>query len=234
MAKAKAKTKTKTSVGMHGTVESLTHVVEQLEEDIVFGRLRPRERLVEEELVDRFGVKRHIIRQGLLELERVGIVVRLRGKGARVCEFTPVEVEQLYSVRELLEERAARLIPLPADRDLVKALTAIHRAHSKAVDEGDLKTIYRANIRFHQVLFAACGNPYLSEAINLFAMKTNVIRFYVGRDPRMFAGSREQHAQMIEALKSGDRDQLVELCTQHLRPSPRAYIEAYRTLFGGA
>lgn len=217
---------------MHATVESLTLVVEQLEEDIVFGRLRPRERLVEEELVERFGVKRHIIRQGLVELERVGVVVRLRGKGARVCEFTPQEVEQLYAVRELLEARAAGLIPLPADKELVKELTAIHRAHGKAVDVGDLKTIYRANIRFHQVLYAACGNPYLSEAINLFAMKTNVIRFYVGRDPRMFAGSREQHAQMIEALKSGQRDELVELCVQHLRPSPKAYIEAYRTLFG--
>lgn len=217
---------------MHGTVESLTHVVEQLEEDIVFGRLRPRERLVEEELVDRFGVKRHIIRQGLLELERIGIVVRLRGKGARVCEFTPEEVEQLYAVRELLEEHAACLIPLPADKDLLKDLTAIHKAHGKAVDEGDLKTIYRANIRFHQVLFAACGNPYLSEAINLYAMKANVIRFYVGRDPRMFAGSREQHGQMIEALKADDRERFVALCVQHLRPSPKAYIDAYRALFG--
>lgn len=217
---------------MYGTVESLTQVVEQLEEDIVFGRLRPRERLVEEELVDRFGVKRHIVRQALLELERVGIVVRLRGKGARVCDHSPQEVTQLYSVRELLEAKAASMIPLPAGKDLIKELTAIQRAHAKGVETGDLKAIYRSNVRFHQVLFAACGNPYLSEAINLFAMKANVIRFYVGRDPRMFAGSRDQHAAMIEALKSGDRDRLVDLCVAHLQPSPKAYIEAYRTLFG--
>ena len=217
---------------MLGTVESLSLVMEQLEEDIVFGRLRPRERLVEEELVDRFGVKRHIIRQALLELERVGIVVRLRGKGARVCEFTPDEVEQLYSVRELLEIKAASMIPLPADKDLIRELTAIHRLHAKAVDVGDLKTIYRANIRFHQVLYAACGNPYLAEAINMFAMKANVIRFYVGRDPRMFAGSRDQHEHMIEALRNGAREELIDLCIRHLHPSPKAYIEAYRALFG--
>ena len=227
-----AKAKPKASLGMQGTTESLTLVVEQLEEDIVFGRLRPRERLVEEDLVDRFGVKRHIIRQGLVELERIGIVVRLRGKGARVCEFTPEEVEQLYAVRELLETQAAKQIPLPAEKELIKELTAIQRAHAKAVDAGDLKTIYRSNIRFHQVLYAACGNPYLSEAINLYAMKANVIRFYVGRDPAMFAGSRDQHAQMIEALREGKRDELIELSIQHLRPSPKAYIDAYRTLFG--
>lgn len=219
---------------MLGTVESLTLVIEQLEEDIVFGRLRPRERLVEEELVDRFGVKRHIIRQALLELERIGIVVRLRGKGARVCEFTPEEVEQLYSVRELLEVNAASMIPLPADKELIRELTTIHRSHAKAVEVGDLKTIYRANIRFHQVLYAACGNPYLAEAINMFAMKSNVIRFYVGRDPRMFAGSRDQHERMIEALKNGAREDLIDLCIRHLQPSPKAYIEAYRALFGEA
>ena len=110
-----------------GTVESLTSVVEQLEEDVVFGRLRPRERLIEEDLVERFNVKRHIIRQALIELERMGIVVRQRGKGARVCEFSPERGRQPVSLRGLLEEKAARLVPLPADKDLIKELTAIHR-----------------------------------------------------------------------------------------------------------
>jgi len=213
-------------------VESLTQVVEQLEEDIVFGRRRPRERLVEEDLVEQFGLKRHVIRQALQELERVGMVVRLRGRGARVREFSPVEVQQLYAVRELLEVKAANLIPLPANKELVRQLTVIQRAHSKGVDTGDLRTIFRENIRFHQVLFAACGNPYLSEAINQFAMKSNIVRFYVGRDHRMFAGSRDQHFQIIEALKTGHRDQLIEICIAHLKPSPKAYIEAYHALFG--
>lgn len=215
-----------------GTVESLTNVVEQLEEDVVFGRLRPRERMIEEDLVERFQVKRHIIRQALIELERMGIVIRQRGKGARVCEFSPKEVGNLYSLRALLEEEAARLIPLPADKDLIRELTAIQRIHSRATRSGDLREIFRSNIRFHQVLFGACGNSYLSEAINVYATKANVIRFYVGRDPRMFAGSRDQHAQMIEALKAGDRDRLVRLCIKHLQPSPKAYIEAYEGLFG--
>jgi DNA-binding GntR family transcriptional regulator len=215
-----------------GTVESLRNVVEKLEEDIVFGRLRPRERLIEEDLVARFGVKRHIIRQALIELERAGIVVRHRGKGARVCEFNPDEVRHLYTVRQLLETEAARQIGLPADKKLIRELTAIHRTHGRAVASGDLSTIYRSNIQFHQVLFSACGNPYLTEAIDFYATKANVIRFYVGRDPKMFAGSRDQHGEIIEAMKKGDRETLVRLCIEHLRPSPAAYIEAYRGLFG--
>lgn len=216
------------------TVESLTNVVEQLEEDVIFGLLRPRERLVEEDLVSRFDVKRHIIRQALIELERMGIVIRQRGKGARVCDHSPDEVEFLYTLRELLEGEAASLIPLPADKRLIKELTVIHRDHGNAVKSGDLRSIFRSNVRFHQMLFSSCGNTYLTEAINLYATKANVIRFYVGRDQKMFAGSRDEHELIIGALKEGDRKKLVALCINHLRPSPKAYIEAYRGLFGNS
>lgn len=214
------------------TPELLTTVIEQLEEDIVFGRLRPRERLVEEDLVARFGVKRHIVRQALIELERVGIVVRLRGKGARVCEFTPSEVEQLYAVRQLLETEAARSIPLPAPEALLAELRLIADAHGEAVEQGDLRTIYRANIRFHQVLFAACSNLYLAEAIDHFASKANAIRFYAGRDPGLFAKARDEHYGILKTLEKGDRKRLVDLCVRHLQPSRRTYIENYRSLFG--
>ena len=58
--------------------EDLLKVIERLEEDIVFGRRRPRERLVEEDLVAQFGAKKHVIRQALAELERMGLVERKR------------------------------------------------------------------------------------------------------------------------------------------------------------
>lgn len=214
------------------TVDPVREVVEQLEEEIVFGRLRPRERLVEEELAARFDVKRHFIRQALFELERVGIVVRPRGRGARVREFTPEQVEDLYMVRELLESKAVIVMPLPAPAEVVEELVAIQAIYSKAVDAGDVKTIFRSNIRFHQVLFNACGNPYLSEAIELFATKANAIRFYSGRDPAFFQNARRQHQQMIEALQVSDRETLLALCRNHLNPSRAAYVEAYRSLFG--
>lgn len=215
-----------------GTVEALTEVVEQLEEDIVFGRLRPRERLTEDELIGRFGVKRHIIRQALMELERRNLVVRQRGKGARVHDFTPEEVSELCRFREILESNAASLIPLPVDEKLIKELTAIHQEHAKAVEAGDLRNIFRSNVRFHEVLFSACGNRYLAEATNLYATKSNVIRFYAAQNRQKFAGSRDEHALIIQALKAGDREKLVELCVKHQSPSSKAYIESYRRLFG--
>ena len=101
---------------------AVAETVRAIEEDIIFGRLRPRERLVEDDLIERLGGTRHTVRQALVELERLGIVRRERNRGATVRDFSPEEVEDIYAMRELLHRHAATLIPLPAPRPLLSAL----------------------------------------------------------------------------------------------------------------
>lgn len=78
-------------------------IVGSVEEDIVLGRLHPKERLVEEDLIERFDCKRHVVRQALFQLEDIGLVERIRNRGAFVKAYTPEEVEHLYAMREILE-----------------------------------------------------------------------------------------------------------------------------------
>lgn len=62
--------------GLRDEADTLGLVVSTLEEDIVLGRLHPRERLVEDDLMRRFSVKRHVIRQALSDLEQMAVVER--------------------------------------------------------------------------------------------------------------------------------------------------------------
>src|SRR5271170_6052936 len=102
-----------------GDAELLTTVVSSLEKDIVLGRLHPRERLIEDELMRRFGAKRHVVRRGLADLEQMGIVERVPNRGAMVRAYREDEIQQLYVLRNLLEGHAALLIPMPLrERDL--------------------------------------------------------------------------------------------------------------------
>ncbi len=211
---------------------ALRKLVDELETDIVFGRLHPRERLVEDELVARFGAKRHVIRQVLVELERMGLVSRARNRGAAVADFTPDEVEQIYGVRRLLETGAAAQIPMPLHAVKLKELRTIQRKHDQAVESGNTLSAFRANNDFHRLLFSTCGNAYLSAAIGDFAQKTHVIRSFSVARPEYLRQARDEHWAMIKALKSGDRQQLVSLCSNHLDISKLPYIEAYRTKFG--
>ena len=194
----------------------------------MFGRLHPRERLIEDDLVARFDAKRHVVRQALIELERMGLVGRARNRGAAVADFTPDEVEQIYGVRRLLESAAAAQIPLPLDAVRIDELQAIQRRHDHAVDAGDALTAFRTNNEFHRALFSTSGNAYLSEAIGYFARKTHVIRSLSIARNEYLRKAQQEHRAMIDALRRGDRKRLVELCANHLDISKRPYIEAYR------
>lgn len=211
-----------------GTEALLPQAVELLEEDIVFGRLHPNQRLTEDALIARFGLKRHVARDVLAKLERMGLVERRRNVGALVRAFTPRQVEELYAVRELLEAEAARLIALPVPPERLAPLEAIQRRHDEAVAAHDAAAVFRANLAFHAALFALCGNDTLRQAIAEYARQTHPIRFSTHLSDAYRARSRAEHWRMIAALADGDRQALVAACRAHLAPSRDAYLEANR------
>ena len=87
----------------------------------MLGRRHPRERLVEQDLCDRFNTHRGDIRLALFELEKKGLIQRIPNRGAIVRHLTPREVMEIYAVREELEVMAARILPFPvAATDLAR------------------------------------------------------------------------------------------------------------------
>lgn len=210
---------------------SSAQIVKCVEEDVVFGRVHPRQRLVENELMERFGAKRHVVRQALGELERIGLAERLPGRSVTVKDLTPDEVEQIYAMRELLETAAARWMPLPASAELIADLTRIQRDHDDAAARRDLAALFRINIVFHDTLFAQCGNRHLIGQIALFGKKAHAVRSLSITRSENIQGSGRDHHEIIRALREGDREALVAICREHIQVAKNAYIEAYRARF---
>lgn len=202
-------------------VEELTRA---LELDIVFGRLRPRERLVEDDLIARFRAKRHIVRSALATLEQLGMVDRRPHRGASVRDYSPEEVAELYDMRDALHRLAVERMPLPLTRDRIEALRGIQARHGAAIEKGDLPAVLTANNAFHDMLFDACGNRYLAEAIRRHGLLAHAIRSYRIADREMLEQARREHEEMIEAAGSGDRARLSILCRRHIEPSKAAYL----------
>jgi DNA-binding GntR family transcriptional regulator len=205
-------------------------VVRVLEFDILFGRLKPRERLVEDALMARFVAKRHAIRRALDELVRIGIVVRAPNRGATVRDFSAQEVEEIYELRELLQGRAAERMPLPSSPEHLGALESLQRRHDGAVAANDLRVVDQVNDEFHRVLFSTCGNAHLIGAIAHYAHLSRAMRVYPLSDPATLAKLRDEHWAMIEALRSGGRPTLLDLVARHIQPSKAAYLAVRRTL----
>ena len=205
-------------------------VFRTLEADILFGRLRPRERLIEDEQMQRFSAKRHTVRQALAELERTGIVVRVPNRGAMVRDFSAREVEEIAEIREILQRRAAERIDLPASNALLERLEAFQRDHDAAVAAREPRAIDEANEAFHSALFDACGSRHLAEAIQRYAYLSRAMRLYPMVDAELLETLRAEHWQMIEAMRTGDRAALCDLVTGHIQHSKRIYLAVRQTM----
>lgn len=213
----------------HGTMTetAVSEIVSVLEQDIIFGRFLPKQRLYEDEFIVRFSTKRHIVRAALHELERKGIVERQPNRGAAVRYFSRAEVAALYELRVILHEAAARRIQLAADPEWFAQLEAARDAHAEAVASRDLGLVFQTNTIFHRKLFEGTGNPYLSEAIETSNAKTHGIRSHGLGMPSLLEKARAEHFAMVDAVRNGDLEELARLCISHMQPARAFYEEKY-------
>jgi DNA-binding GntR family transcriptional regulator len=132
-----------------------------LEEQIIAGRLKPRQRLVEEEIAREMSVSRSPVREALRGLEREGLVVLTPGRGACVADLTPEEVDDVYAVRArlggLLFSLAARHITGPTIDRLDQLVAEMERV----VGEGDIQRYFLIDLEFEELVMGACLNRKL-------------------------------------------------------------------------
>lgn len=200
-------------------------IIQNLEEEIVMGRLYPRERLIEEDLVARFEIKRHAVQQVLKGLESMGLVVRESGKGATVREFSKDEVIQLYQTREIVEGQAAMMIDLPVPVNQWSRLEGFCQQYADAVDRSDMRSVIKINKQFHQEFYRLCGNDFLADVIDSLAKQANLVRFAANVDPKYLGQARDEHFEILNALKAQNNHKLSQLCIAHLQPSQKIYLE---------
>ncbi|WP_145943404.1 GntR family transcriptional regulator [Corynebacterium glyciniphilum] len=196
-----------------------------IEEEILLGRLFPRERLVEDELMERFNAKRHIVRSTLDQLASEGMVEKRKNVGALVRSYSEKDVVELYELRDLLETSAVGKINFPVSTEELASLEQAQQKHDNAIEARNVLAVIRANAEFHDKIFALQDNVTLSKAIERYSGMTYVIRSAAFSSQSSLRRSQTEHHAMIEAIKNADHKKLVDICRQHLLPSRDAYLE---------
>lgn len=205
----------------------------ELETDVIFGVYAPGSRIVEDRVMERYGAKRHVVRNAFSNLETRGLLIRRPNRGVEVVDFTPNEVDSLYEVRIILETAAAKLTQLPCDATLLADLEGIAIRHEKAVKEKDLRAVFWLNQEFHEVQYSCCGNPRLAALIKAHARSAQPIRAVKYEDADHMHNVVKQHFDIVEAMRGTSQDALVEAVRAHLPASAEAYREVYNRRFGG-
>jgi DNA-binding GntR family transcriptional regulator len=135
------------------SLKAFTH----LEGAILTGELKPRERLVEQELAERLQMSRTPIREALRRLEERGLVRILPHRGAIVAELSPVDVENIYAVRSHLESLAARLAAERIGPRTIERVVDLESAQARLSAGRDVRALMHANDSFHDTIYYYSG-----------------------------------------------------------------------------
>lgn len=198
-----------------------------LEMDIIFNRLAPGERLIEDDLMARFGQSRHKIRCAIDTLVQRGLAVRLQNRGAHVCSYTYKQIAELYELRNILQEAAIASIRFPVQPEIITRLRILNDAHATASERNDLEDVFSLNNQFHRTVFSCCDNKELCLAIEMQARRMFPVRTSSFRKPGYLALVQKEHQDMISALLQGDRAMLSALTRAHIERPMNAYITEY-------
>jgi len=133
---------------------------------IIDGRLAPRQRLTERELMEMTGVSRTLVREAMRRLESEGLIATVPSKGAVVRELTVAEGKELYAIRAVLEGLAARLFVEHAEEAKVAALVESAETVVAAYRDDDHRRVLEAKNRFYDVLAKSAGSETLSAMLD--------------------------------------------------------------------
>ena len=123
--------------------------VRRLRSEILSGALVPGERLVEEQLTRRFGTSRAPLREALRLLGEQGLVEHLPRRGVRVAELSERDIEELFSLRDVLEEFAVRTALGGGARPDLSGLRSAVEDMERAAEEGAALEQAAAHRAFH-------------------------------------------------------------------------------------
>jgi len=199
-------------------------VYRELERQILCSELKPRERLTEMGFAARFKTSRTSIREAFRELELRHLVVATPHCGVTVREFTRVEIEDVYAVRAVVEELAARLAARNATTRDIDEIERWAIRFEAACRKKQLAAMVATNRGFHERFAGAAGNRALLETLDDLRRKTFLVRNIFWSQPRHVEQSVEAHARMIEALRRRDEDALVKLAMEHINMGRDHYL----------
>lgn len=200
------------------------HII--LRAEIVQGRLESGDRLHVGRLADRLGVSPTPIKEALSRLIAEGLVeVGPRG-GTFVTRPTRASVDEIFDLREVLEQfAAARAMTVATEADLAQLTELSHSIRTRVHADGSLAYdgFSHDDIAFHNLLVGLAGNNRLMQMYQDLHAYTIVARSYYqirakgrGNDAAGHLAVSEQHLAIVAAMRAKNPDALRAAISTHL------------------
>lgn len=210
----------------------LNQTAQRLREKLLAGQFGEDGKLREQILAEDLGVSRTVVRLGLSDLEKEGLVTREPNKGYRVRSFTLEEVTDAILARGELEGMAVRLCAEQGLNEVIlKELRTLLIQFDTLLSD-DVSTLERRiqwidlNAKFHTRLIEASGNQILLNIIESLSkiplVSSRAIVFDTHDDQRNLArlnGAQKDHRDILDAIIARQSSRAENFMREHARKS---------------
>jgi DNA-binding GntR family transcriptional regulator len=219
-------------------------VVEELNRQILDGRIPLGTWLRQDAVADDFKVSRTPVREAFRALQGQGVLEVHPRRGALVRGLSVREVRENYSVRAVLEGYAGSLAADHARDADIHALkeaagefeSLVQRYLSREIDESAAATLWiQANEAFHSTVYQAAGNEQLRRSIRDLARRVprNMTFKALAHDSHRLRINLDEHIAIAHAIEAHDAPLAHERALQHARRAAELVSRWYESTLSG-
>jgi len=199
--------------------QSLTSAVaDKLRDRIIRGEIPEGSQLRQDAIAIQYKVSRIPVREALRQLDAEGLITIVPNRGAVVPALSPDDIEELFSIRALLEPEVLGLsIPRLTEQDFTDAEAVLRRYVSELRREDHLAAWGRLNWQFHSILYSRANQPRFMAIIrnvNNSGERYTRLQLYLTHGTKR---ANEEHHQILELCRKRDVAAACKLLRQHIR-----------------
>ena len=166
-----------------------TDLFNRIKEDILSGKLKKDQKLVEQSICDEYKVSRTPVREAILQLEMEGLVEMIPNRGAYVLGLSARDMDDMFTLRKIYEVQAVRwAIPRITDEEMAQLEETFDFMEFYTM-KNDVEKMLNINVNFHQTIYTASHNRMLQHLLSSY-------QAYIRHGRRSF-DEKEEYLQIV-------------------------------------
>lgn len=186
-------------------------------------------RLVERDLAERLGVSRIPVREAIQQLVEEGLVQKTPHRGTFVHIPTHSEIEEISSLRVLLECFVIERVFANWDPSHEARLRQIVQTMRRAAAENDIQRLFEQDYLFHSALWEIANHSLLLEVVS--GLRARINRFLAEATALLPDHDRDMHINshdyLIDIIASGDINGAKAEITTHVQGAKKRILSYF-------
>jgi DNA-binding GntR family transcriptional regulator len=192
-------------------------VVQRLRDDLLCGRIPSGQRIVERDLVDRFGVSRTPIREAIAQLSHEGLLESLPHRSVRVAAAPSDEIRNLIlPIRATLESFALATIFDTLTADDFRAWDELLERFKAACERDDRTATVNCDIAFHRSIIRRAAQKDLEAIWSAIVVRVRAYFWEAHLRYDDLMDLHREHKHIVDVFRRGDKQAALDVLVGYI------------------